>query len=304
MDALCYAGDARELIEKFLSLQPLVNRTFYRSKIDAAVRFELLKRSMTTATREVVTDALNAAFPTAEPLTLPLTDPDRLARMVSVQSKIDRDSPAVKITRWDAPKAEYPREVENVFALLAGPRIGGNTDCILDALLDGAQPAGCSIEKSCFSELQINPCTGCFACEGKKLERYCSIHDDMFLVYERLLACDAFVLAFPIYTSRESAQAAIFFDRLKAIFSGPWRGHQHKPKRGALVVTWAWPSEYFYREVIHHSAFVLRYFGVEVEEVITGCGFMSAYYAKGTAKLDAQGIDAARAAGRQLVQGR
>ena len=52
---------------------------------------------------------------------------------------------------------------------------------------------------------------------------------------------------------------------------------------------------------MHNIAFLIRHFGVETAEVVTGCGFWGAYYEKGTARLDRKGLEAARAAGRALV---
>jgi hypothetical protein len=74
-------------------------------------------------------------------------------------------------------------------------------------------------------------------------------------------------------------------------------------RKGALVVTWGWPTEDSYEHVVENAVFVLRLFGVHMAEVVTGCGFWEAYYKKGTAKLDTKGMDQAREAGRALVSG-
>lgn len=304
MDNHSYSDDAKQTVEAFLSLQPVISRDIYRQKIDEAVHCQLLKTDALTASKEIVVRVLEEMFPTAEPLTLPLKDPAALEKMSNSLKQIDKINPIVHITRWSVPPIPLEHTVDDIFALLAGPRVGGNTDCIMDMVLSGAQETGCKIEKRHCATMTIQPCSGCFACEEKMLETYCSINDDMTDVYKRLLECDAFVLGFPIYTSRECGQASLFMDRLKAIFSGPWRGYKHKPKRGALVVTWAWPSEFLYRQVIYNCAFVLRYFGIDIAEVVTGCGFMGAYYQKGTAMLDQSGVASARIAGRSLALGK
>jgi hypothetical protein len=54
---------------------------------------------------------------------------------------------------------------------------------------------------------------------------------------------------------------------------------------------------------VENAAFVLKLFGVDTAEVVTGCGFWEAYYAKGTAKMDKSGMAQARTAGRALVLG-
>ena len=43
--------------------------------------------------------------------------------------------------------------------------------------------------------------------------------------------------------------------------------------------------------------------GFEMVEVVTGCGFWDAYYEKGSAYLDPDGMQEARIAGKRLVGG-
>jgi multimeric flavodoxin WrbA len=120
-------------------------------------------------------------------------------------------------------------------------------------------------------------------------------------LYGKFLGCDAFVMGFPVYTARECAQAAIFFDRLKALRTKGQMQKLANKRRGALVVTWGWPTEDSYDHVVESAVFVLKLFGVDTAEVVTGSGFWEAYYKKGTARLDTQGMMQAREAGRALV---
>jgi hypothetical protein len=46
---------------------------------------------------------------------------------------------------------------------------------------------------------------------------------------------------------------------------------------------------------------ILFMFGVEVVAVVTGSGFWDAYYKKGAAQLDQEGMERAREAGRGLT---
>ena len=177
---------------------------------------------------------------------------------------------------------------------------GGNTDAVMDAVLEGVTEHGCTVEKFYFSKLSIAPCTGCLKCQDESPETLCAIKDDMIHLYKGLLESDAFILGFPIYSGRESCHTTVFFDRLKAL-SNPATQKKYTPKKGLLVATWGWPSERLYENVVHTIAFLIRHFGVEVAEVVTGCGFWGAYYQRGTALLDKDGMAAARAAGKALV---
>jgi len=302
MTEIAFSDEAKEVLEKFIASFPLGVRASYKDEIMRGVEYQLLKKGLTVATKDVFFQSLDETFPRSfEPLILRLKDPQRFSRMVAAQKEVDNSTPLVKVRRWKLPAAPSDTPTKKVVALMASPRKGGNTDCIMDALLEGIKESPCTIDKLSISDLNISPCVGCMACEEKELDTYCAVKDDMTSLYRKFLECDAFIMGFPIYTARECSQAAIFFDRLKALRS---KGQYHKLRRqrkGALVVTWGWPSEDSYNHVVENALFVLRLFGVNIVEVVTGCGFWEAYYTKGMAKLDAEGMMHARAAGRALV---
>lgn len=297
-----FTDDARELMEQFMAYFPAAMRDSYRRKVLRGVEYQMLKQGVPQASRAVLLDGLCEAFPKSfEPLLLRFKDPERLRRLMAAQKTIDQDHPLVKVRRWDVPPLESTKEIKNVFAFMASPRKGGSTDTIMDALLEGVALSGCTIEKVYVADRVISPCIGCMACEARELETYCAVKDAMTDLYGKFLECDAFVMGFPVYTARECAQAALFFDRLKALRT---TGQMHKlanKRRGALVVTWGWPTEDAYDHVVESALFVLKLFGVDTAEVVTGSGFWEGYYKKGTARLDRQGMAAAQEAGRSLV---
>jgi multimeric flavodoxin WrbA len=297
-----YSDEAQEVFEKFLSFWPHITRQWHREKLERTAECEVLRSGEGRVTRDTAVAAIETAFPSFETFTLALKDPERIQRIIQSQQAVDAENPQVTVQRWDLPKVTLERSVKDVFALLTGPRPGGNTDCIIDGVLDGAKQEGCAVEKLCFSRLCITPCTGCLRCQKESPDTYCVIQDDMSYIYKRLLECDAFILGFPIYSARESCHTTVFFDRLKAL-SNPWEPRKFDPKKGAVVCTWGWPSPYLYRDVITTIAFLLRHFGVETSEVVSGCGFWGAYYEKGSARLDQTGMRGAQEAGRSLVSG-
>jgi multimeric flavodoxin WrbA len=235
-----------------------------------------------------------------EPSTLRLKDPEKMMGAIKQQQAVDRENPMVQISCWPAPEAKIAPPAQDVFAFYGGSRKGGNTDCIMDTVLEGAQAGGARVEKVCFCDKNLSPCTGCLGCQNKDLETHCVIKDDMTYIYKRFLECDAFVFGFPVYTGRESAQAAIFCDRLKAL-TDPWRKTKFTQRRGLMVATWGWPSDSIYEGLVSQMSTILFMFGVEVVAVVTGSGFWDAYYKKGTAQLDQEGMEKAREAGRGLT---
>lgn len=294
-----FTEDARAALEYFLSSWPLLSRAREQEKVNLAATSLLYRLGTNEVNRDILLSALQASHPSFETFITGLRDPAGIQSVINSQQSIDETKPLCRVTRWDVPKVPIARPVEDVVALLCGPRAGGNTDCIMDAVLTGMRENGCNVEKIYFSRLDISPCKGCLACQAEHPPTTCAQKDDMLRLYTRLQECDAFVLGFPIYSARESSHTAVFFDRLKAL-SNPWKPKKPEPKKGALIATWGWPTDYLYSDVIHNIAFLIRHFGVETAEVVTGCGFWGAYYKGGTAALDTQGMQHAFEAGCAL----
>ena len=295
-----FTKDAQEALNSFLAPHPLITHPHHKRKIAGSVEHYLLKENAQEVTKDMLVKALEDCYPQNEPSTLRLKDPEKMMGAIKQQQAVDKENPMVQISCWPAPEAKIAPPAQDVFAFYGGSRKGGNTDCIMDAVLEGAQAGGARVEKVSFCDKNLSPCTGCLGCQNKDLETHCVIKDDMPYIYKRFLECDAFVFGFPVYTGRESAQAAIFCDRLKAL-TDPWRKTKFKQRRGLMVATWGWPSDSIYEGLVSQMSTILFMFGVEVVSVVTGSGFWDAYYKKGSAQLDQEGMEKAREAGRGLT---
>jgi len=103
-----------------------------------------------------------------------------------------------------------------VLGVNGSPRIGGNTDILLDKVLEGAETRGADTEKVILNELKFSPCQ---ECEGLKDDGECVIHDDMRELYAKIKEADALVLASPIFFGSLSGQTKMMIDR----FQCAWR---------------------------------------------------------------------------------
>lgn len=103
-----------------------------------------------------------------------------------------------------------------VLGIWGSPRVGGNTEILLDALLRGAQEGGGEVEKVALRKLKISPCLEIYKCfeTGE-----CPIKDDMLTLYSKLLAADVVVLASPIFFYGLTAQAKAMIDRTQAFWA-------------------------------------------------------------------------------------
>ena len=123
-----------------------------------------------------------------------------------------------------------------ILALQASPRKKGNTNCVLDEMIKGAQDNGHEVEKYFLDNLDINPCSGCEICaKGKD----CRFDDDGTEIINKLAQGASVILASPIYFGQMTAQAKIIVDRFYSIFNNPDKKFSGK---AAMIFTHAYPG--------------------------------------------------------------
>ncbi|HOJ97382.1 MAG TPA: flavodoxin family protein, partial [Methanospirillum sp.] len=86
----------------------------------------------------------------------------------------------------------------------------GNTEQLLDRLLEGASDAGGITEKVVLSTLEYSSCKGCNACHKTGS---CIMDDVVVELYDRMLAADCIIISSPIYTMGITAELKSFIDR-------------------------------------------------------------------------------------------
>ncbi len=95
------------------------------------------------------------------------------------------------------------------------PRIGGNTDILLDKVLEGARSKGAKTEKVVLNDLKFSPCQ---ECENLRDDGSCIIEDDMQPLYRKIEEADGIILASPIFFGSLSAQTKMMIDRFQCIW--------------------------------------------------------------------------------------
>ncbi len=100
----------------------------------------------------------------------------------------------------------------NILAIVGSPRKGGNTDILIDYVIQGAknQRQGISVKKIYVNDLKLEPCRGDVSCRrtGK-----CVISDDMAQVLESIEQADALILGSPLYRGYLPGQMKVLMDR-------------------------------------------------------------------------------------------
>lgn len=124
-----------------------------------------------------------------------------------------------------------------ILALVGSPRKGGNTDLLVDQILQGAkakaQGQGHFADKLYLYDHDILPCIDCRGC--KRGELVCKLEDAMANIYPQLEAADIIIFGTPVYWYGPTAKMKLFIDRLRPFIASK----KLKGKKGIIVV----PSE-------------------------------------------------------------
>jgi len=102
-----------------------------------------------------------------------------------------------------------------ILAIYGSPRREGNTSLLLQQAVAGARQAGAEVEEVVLRDLRMSPCLELYGC---KKDGRCIIRDDFQRLYDQLLACQALMLASPIFFYTVSAHTKILMDRCQSLW--------------------------------------------------------------------------------------
>ncbi len=122
-----------------------------------------------------------------------------------------------------------------VLGISGSPRVGGNTDILLDNVLEGAKSKGADTEKVVLNKLRFSPCQ---ECENIKDDGSCIVQDDMQELYKKIKDADALILASPIFFGSLSAQTKMMIDRFQCAWRAKYifkKDTGYKKIKGAFI---------------------------------------------------------------------
>jgi len=115
-----------------------------------------------------------------------------------------------------------------VLGVLGSPRIGGNSDILLEQALAGARDAGAEVEKIILCRKKISGCLNCEKCNETGV---CVIKDDMPEIHKKILEAELVLHSVPVYFWAMTAQMKAYLDRWCAFYDGNWEWHKaYAPK--------------------------------------------------------------------------
>ncbi len=107
-----------------------------------------------------------------------------------------------------------------VLGIMGSPRVGGNSDILLDDALAGAEKAGAQVEKIILDKKKISGCRDCKKCNETGL---CVIKDDMPEIHKKIVEADAIIHSVPVYFWSMTSQMKAYLDRWCALFDAEWK---------------------------------------------------------------------------------
>ncbi len=97
-----------------------------------------------------------------------------------------------------------------ILGIVGSPRKGGNTDVLVDKVLEGTKTKGTKIEKIYLNDLNIRPCVSCERCSQSGV---CAVSDDFQPLLQKIRETDCIVVGSPIYCATVTAQLKALIDR-------------------------------------------------------------------------------------------
>lgn len=133
-----------------------------------------------------------------------------------------------------------------ILGINGSPRIGGNTDILLDKALEGASSKGARTEKTILNTLKFSPCQ---ECENIRDDGSCIIEDELQPLYNKIEQADVLILASPIFFGSLTAQTKMMIDRFQCLWRAKYilKIDRFKKKRtGAFISVEASTREDFF----------------------------------------------------------
>lgn len=165
-------------------------------------------------------------------------------------------------------------EVEDtkVVGFVGSPRKGGNTDTLVQQVLDGARSTGAETSIHYLNELQYKGCQDCRNC---KKYGVCGQEDGMIPLYYEIMKADGIIIGTPVYFGQMSGQTKTFLDRWYAFVNPDFSTRLESGKKVALIYPQWSKNPVRYKAMADHFVKTMAFFGLELVDTLAGPGLHS-----------------------------
>ncbi len=188
-----------------------------------------------------------------------------------------------------------------VLALAGSPRKGGNSDILLESVLDGVRSVlPVSLKKFYLNTVKLVPCQACGGCEKTGI---CTVQDDMQEIYQSLMKLSIIVVSSPIYFNSISAQLKAVIDRCQAhwysnFILGEFCSKTSWPRKGIFLSTRGQKGQ----EIFKYSEKIIKAFLKNENIDYSGSYFVDSVDEKGSVKAFPQCLEECFLLGKKTAE--
>ncbi len=178
-----------------------------------------------------------------------------------------------------------------IVGIVGSPRVGGNTEIIVNEALKAAEAEGAKTELIRLAERNVRPCDACFSCREKG---ECHIKDDFKEIFDRMVEADGIILASPVYFGSAAPQITALVNR--AGFLSIAKGRVFENKVGGPIVVARRAGQNF-------TFAQLLFFFIHQGMIVPGSTYWNIAFGreKGEVLRDEEGLATARNFAKKMV---
>ncbi|MBC7130808.1 flavodoxin family protein [Candidatus Bathyarchaeota archaeon] len=178
-----------------------------------------------------------------------------------------------------------------VVGIVGSPRIGGNTELIVNEALKAAEEEGCRTELIRLADKDIKPCDACLSC---KKTGECRIDDDFKEIFNKMVEADGIIFGSPVYFSSATPQIMALAQR--AGYVSQVRGRVFENKVGGPITVARRAGQNF-------TFAQLLFFFLHQGMIVPGSTYWNMAFGreKGEVLKDEEGIETARNFAKKMV---
>ncbi|HIH75008.1 MAG TPA: flavodoxin family protein [Methanosarcina sp.] len=181
-----------------------------------------------------------------------------------------------------------------VIGIVGSPRTNGNTNVLVQQVLEGAAETGAETRTFFLNEMNYKGCQGCNYC---KANDSCKLEDDLTELFDELASADGVVFGSPIYFGQFTGQMRLFLDRCYSLINADFSPRLPAGKKAVIIGTQGAPDAAAFKGVFaEFGGQISNFMCMDVKDTIVGVG----YHAPGEVKGDSELMERAKNTGINL----
>ena len=179
----------------------------------------------------------------------------------------------------------------HIVGIVGSPRVGGNTERLVQEALKAAEADGATIELVRLAGTEVKPCDACLSC---RRTGECRVKDDFRPIFDKMVEADGIILASPVYFGSATPQIKALIDRAGYLSIAKNRVFENKVG-GAMVVA---------RRAGHNFTLAqLLFFFLHQGMIVPGSTYWNIAFGreKGEVEKDDEGLKTAANFGKKMI---